>query len=97
MQKPKGADSIRASGGTAYLGDIIPEWWANHPRTPSEIKSKCWARSSRIRRRLPRNPHHRLHQFVDTPGRHAADPGLLYNGDRRLFGGLARLQKGWEV
>jgi hypothetical protein len=28
----------------------------NHSGTPSEIKSECWARSSRIRGRLPRNP-----------------------------------------
>jgi hypothetical protein len=40
---------------------------------------------------------HGLHQFVDAPGRHAADPGLLDDRDQRLLGGLARLQEGWEV
>ena len=40
---------------------------------------------------------HRLHQLVDPPGRHAADPGLLDHRDQRLLGGLARLQERREV
>jgi hypothetical protein len=40
---------------------------------------------------------HRLDQFVDPPGRHAADPGLLDHRDQRLLRGLARLQEGREV
>src|SRR5207248_11426209 len=36
---------------------------------------------------------HRLHQLVDTAGRHAADPGLLDHHHQRLLGGLARLQE----
>jgi site-specific DNA recombinase len=40
---------------------------------------------------------HRLHQIVDPPGRHAADPGFLNDRHQRLLGGLARLQKGRKV
>jgi hypothetical protein len=40
---------------------------------------------------------HRLHQFVDTTGRDAADPSLLDDRDQRLLSGLARLEKGREV
>ena len=40
---------------------------------------------------------HRLHQLVNPPRRHAADPGFLDHRDERLLGGLARLQEGREV
>src|SRR5207247_993946 len=40
---------------------------------------------------------HRLDQFVDPPGRDAADPSLLDYRDQRLLGGLARLKEGREV
>ncbi len=40
---------------------------------------------------------HRLDQFVDPPGRHAADPRLLDHADQRFLGGLARLQERREV
>ena len=40
---------------------------------------------------------HRLHQFVDTAGRDAADPGFLDHRDQGLLGGLARLQEGRKV
>jgi hypothetical protein len=40
---------------------------------------------------------HRLDQFVDPPGRDAADPGFLDHSDQRLLSGLARLQKRREV
>ena len=40
---------------------------------------------------------HRLHQLINPPGRHAADPGLLDHRDQRLLGGLARLEERREV
>src|SRR5438270_11428756 len=40
---------------------------------------------------------HRLHQIVDPPGRHAADPRLLDYRDQRLLRALAGFQKRWEV
>src|SRR5271169_6659381 len=39
----------------------------NHPGTPSEIKSDCWARSSRIRERLPPESALRNQKFADSP------------------------------
>src|SRR5882762_7354363 len=44
----------------------------------------------------PRQPH-RLHQIVDPPGRHAADPGLLDHRDQRLLRALASFEKRREV
>ena len=44
----------------------------------------------------PRQPH-RLHQIVDPPGRHAANPGLLDHRDQRLLRALAGFQKRREV
>src|SRR5437879_10819029 len=44
----------------------------------------------------PRQPH-RLHQIVDPPGRHAADPGLLDHRDQRLLRALAGFEKGRKV
>jgi hypothetical protein len=40
---------------------------------------------------------HRLDQFIDPPGRHATDPGLLDYHNECLLGGLARLQERREV
>jgi hypothetical protein len=40
---------------------------------------------------------HRLHQVVDAPGRHAADPGLLDHGHQGLLRRLARLKERREV
>ena len=40
---------------------------------------------------------HRLRDFVDPARRHPADPGLLDDGDQRLFRRLARLQERREV
>ena len=40
---------------------------------------------------------HRLCDFVDPARRHPADPGLLDDGDQRLFRRLARLQERREV
>src|SRR5207302_2761335 len=40
---------------------------------------------------------HRLHQIVDPPGRHAADPGLLDNRDQRLLRALAGFEKRREI
>ena len=45
---------------------------------------------------IPRQPH-RLHQLVDPPRRHAADPGLLDHRDQRLLRDLPRLQERREV
>jgi hypothetical protein len=39
---------------------------------------------------------HRLHQIVDPPGRHAADPSLLDHCDQRLLRALAGFEKRWE-
>jgi hypothetical protein len=47
----------------------------NHSVTPSEIKSECWARSSRIGGRLPRNPH-----TADHPAGAAASSREQCNG-----------------
>ena len=44
----------------------------------------------------PRQPH-RLHQIVDPPGRHAADPGLLDHRDQRLLRDLPGLEERREV
>ena len=44
----------------------------------------------------PRQPH-RLHQIVDQPGRHAANPGLLDHRDQRLLRAHAGFQKRREV
>src|SRR6202030_3429312 len=44
----------------------------------------------------PRQPH-RLHQIVDPPGRHAADPGLLDHRDQRLLRTLAGFEKRRKV
>jgi hypothetical protein len=40
---------------------------------------------------------HRLHQIVDPPGRHAADPGLLDNRDQGLLRALACFQERRKV
>ena len=40
---------------------------------------------------------HGLHQVIDTPGGHAADPGLLDDGHQGLLRGLAGLQERREV
>ena len=40
---------------------------------------------------------HRLHQLVDAPGGHTADPRLLDDRDQRLLCGPAWLQEGWKV
>jgi hypothetical protein len=40
---------------------------------------------------------HRLHNLIDSARRHPADPGLLDDGDKRLFRRLARLQERREV
>jgi len=40
---------------------------------------------------------HCLHQIVDPPGRHAADPGLLDHRDQRLLRALAGFEKGRKV
>src|SRR6202020_790496 len=40
---------------------------------------------------------HRLRDLVDPARRHPADPGLLDDGDQRLFRRLARLQEWREV
>jgi hypothetical protein len=42
-------------------------------------------------------PAHRLRDLVDPARRHPADPGLLDDGDQRLFRRLARLQERREV
>jgi hypothetical protein len=40
---------------------------------------------------------HRLRQFIDTAGGHAADPRLLDHGDQGLLRSLARLQEAGEI
>jgi hypothetical protein len=45
---------------------------------------------------MPESPH-RLRDLVDPARRHPADPGLLDDGDQRLFRRLARLQERREV
>src|SRR5690606_22086858 len=40
---------------------------------------------------------HRLHQFVDPAGGHAADPRFLNDGYQRLFRRLARLEEAGEI
>jgi hypothetical protein len=44
----------------------------------------------------PRQPH-RLNQIVDTPGRHAADPGFLDHRDQCHFRALAGFEKRREI
>jgi hypothetical protein len=44
----------------------------------------------------PRQPHG-LHQVVDAPGRHAANPGLLDHRHQRFLRGLPGLEEGREV
>ena len=51
--KAKGADPSRASRGATYRATSSRHGGRHHPGTPSEIKSECRARSSRIRKRLP--------------------------------------------
>ncbi len=51
--KAKGADPSRASRGATYRATSSRHGGRHHPGTPSEIKSECRARSSRVRKRLP--------------------------------------------
>src|SRR5215467_5153006 len=57
VQKPKGRTLIGPA--EAPFNRATSSWNAgrNHLGTPSDIKSEWWATSSRIRGRLPRNPH----------------------------------------
>ena len=55
-----------------------------------------FAQLGNLRLADPRQPH-RLHQIVDPPGRHAADPGLLDHRDQRLLRALAGFEKRRKV
>src|ERR1700712_2680774 len=82
------------------VGGVQPEIWpiADKRAVEEDVHSVVDVLAQLAYRALadPGQPH-RLHQFVDTPGRHAADPSLLDHGYQGLLGRFPGLEEGREI
>ena len=91
MQKPKERTLIGPAEAPLNRARSSRNAGRNHLGTPSEIKSECWATSSRIRGRLPSESAPCGRQRT-PPGRRRANPrGIFLNKTRRLHPDLCRL------
>src|SRR5436190_21164015 len=82
------------------VGGIEPQIWPLAAERPVEKSMHAlvnvFAQLGDLRFADPRQPH-RLHQIIDPPGRHAADPRLLDDRDQRLLRALAGFEKRRKV